>query len=512
MRVSARGQTSNPMNDPLDSSVPLDCRRADFSLPQRQHYLNCAYMGPMPRVVEEEGIRALRLKGSPSRIEGADFFSPSAALRARFADLIHAPDPERIAIHPSVSYGVATAARNITLSAEQNIVLLHEQFPGNVYAWRRRAAESGAELRTVRPPPSVPRGVAWSERVLDAIDRATGVVAVPTVHWTDGTRMDLLAISARAREVGAALVVDGTQSVGAVDFDVQAIRPDALIVAGYKWLLGPYSMALSYLGERFSGGVPLEETWIGRKHSEDFKGLVDYEDEYQPGSLRFDVGEYSNFILVPMLRRALDILIDWNPDRISAYCSDLSSPLIQRAIELGFSVEEDAWRSPHLFGLYMPEGLELSALKAALEEREIFVSLRGQALRVSPNVYNEERDVDALIEALVVARGQEKLSRLSGRPCIIRAMIDQQLLTILVCPETHQPVRPADAGLLASVNKAIESGGLLNRAGVPVSSPLEDALVREDGRVLYPVREDIPIMLIDECIDWELSTTDDSEE
>lgn len=91
-------------------------------------------------------------------------------------------------------------------------------------------------------------------------------------------------------------------------------------------------------------------------------------------------------------------------------------------------------------------------------------------------------------------------------------MIDEQLLTILVCPETHQPVRPADEALLASVNAAIESGGLVNRAGSPVSSLLEDALVREDGRVLYPVREDIPIMLIDECIDWDSSGSDDSEE
>jgi selenocysteine lyase/cysteine desulfurase len=385
-------------------SEVLECQRAQFSLPEQQHYLNCAYMGPMPRAVEEEGIRALRLKAAPAQIGGGDFFSSAEMLRERFAQLIHAPDPQRIAIHPSVSYGVATAAKNLPLSASQNIVILHEQFPGNVYTWRRRASETGAELRTVEPPARVERGATWTQRVLETIDSSTAVVAVPTVHWTDGTRVDLVSIGARAREVGAALVVDGTQSVGAVDFDVTRVQPDALIVAGYKWMLGPYSMALSYLGERFSDGVPLEETWIGRKHSEDFQGLVDYEDEYQPGARRYDVGEYSNFILVPMQKRAIEMLLDWKPERISAYCHDLSVPLIARALELGFSVEEDDWRSPHLFGLYMPEGLELRALKTALEERGISVSLRGQALRVSPNVYNEAADVDALIEALEVAR------------------------------------------------------------------------------------------------------------
>jgi selenocysteine lyase/cysteine desulfurase len=386
-------------------SEALDCRASDFSLPEHQHYLNCAYMGPLPRAVEEAGIRALRLKTAPSQIGGSDFFTHSGALRERFAALIHAPWAERIAIHPSVSYGVATVARNVTVAATQNIVLLHEQFPGNVYTWRRRASEAGAELRTVMPPPTVKRGEAWTERILEAIDSATAVVTLPTVHWTDGTRLDLEAIGVRAREVGAAFVVDGTQSVGAVDFDVGKVGPDALIVAGYKWMLGPYSMALSYLGERFSDGVPLEETWIGRKGSEDFQGLVDYEDEYQPGAARFDVGERSNIILVPMQVRAIEMLMEWRPERISAYCQDLSAPLIARAQELGFSVEEEAWRSPHLFGLYMPEGLELRALKAALEEREIFVSLRGQALRVAPNVYNDSSDIAALIEALEAARG-----------------------------------------------------------------------------------------------------------
>jgi selenocysteine lyase/cysteine desulfurase len=385
-------------------SDSLGCKRSEFSLPEHEHYLNCASMAPMPRAVEEEGIRALRLKNSPSQIQVSDFFVHIAALRERFAELIHAADPARIAIHPSVSYGVATVAQNTALSPSQNIVLLHEQFPANVYSWRRLASVTGAELRTVAPPSSVGRGAAWTEGVLEAIDSATGVVTVPTVHWTDGTRLDLVAIGARAREVGAALILDGTQSVGAVAFNVEEIRPDALIVAGYKWMLGPYSMALCYLGERFSGGVPLEETWSGRKGSEDFQGLVDYEDEYQPGAERYDVGERSNFILVPMQIQAIEKLLEWKPERISTYCRNLSAGLIQRALELGFSVEEQDWRSPHLFGLYMPEGLDLRVLKAALEERNIFISLRGQAMRVAPNVYNDESDVGALIEALEAAR------------------------------------------------------------------------------------------------------------
>jgi uncharacterized protein YbaR (Trm112 family) len=80
-------------------------------------------------------------------------------------------------------------------------------------------------------------------------------------------------------------------------------------------------------------------------------------------------------------------------------------------------------------------------------------------------------------------------------------MVDPELLEILVCPETHQPVRPAEAELLDRLNGAIRSGSVTNRRGDAVSEPLDEGLIREDDKVLYPVREDIPIMLIDEAIE-----------
>ncbi|HSG48393.1 MAG TPA: aminotransferase class V-fold PLP-dependent enzyme, partial [Longimicrobiales bacterium] len=309
-------------------------------------------------------------------------------------------DPNRVAIHPAVSYGVATAAKNLPLSRGARILIVEEQFPGNVYAWRRMAAESGGAIHTVARPDGTRVGREWNERILDAITPVTEIVALPTVHWTDGTRFDLGAIGVRAREVGAALVVDATQSAGAVPFDVGEVRPDLVVAAAYKWLLGPYSVALTWLGERFDHGVPLEETWIGRAGSEDFKGLVQYTDEYQPGAIRYDVGERSNFHLLPVVSATLDLVLEWTPDGISEYVRTLSEPLLGSAEELGFGLEGAEYRSPHLFGLRMPEGLDLADVRTVLEERRISASLRGSSLRISPNVYNDESDIQALVEAL----------------------------------------------------------------------------------------------------------------
>ncbi len=379
----------------------LPCQKGAFSLPAGVHYLNCAYLSPLARTVEDAGIRGMRGKRLPSSVGPDDFFAPGEEMRGHFARLVNAPDPANVAIIPSASYAVAACARNVDVAAGGNIVLTAEQFPGNVYAWRRLAHERGAKIRTVGSPTGAGRGSGWSTRILEAIDQDTAVVTMGTVHWTDGTIFDLPAIAARAREVGAYLILDGTQSVGAMDFDVAEIQPDALICAGYKWLLGPYSIGAAYFGPRLIDGVPLEESWIAREGSENFAGLVDYSDRYQPGAARYDVGERSNFILVPMMNAALSIVLEWTPARITEYCRTLTEGLIERAREAGFGVEEDSWRAGHLFGLRMPPGLDPGAVGSALAEREVHVSLRGTALRISPHVYNDEEDITALWAALV---------------------------------------------------------------------------------------------------------------
>jgi selenocysteine lyase/cysteine desulfurase len=392
------------MND-VRETTELTCQRDAFSLPSDLHYLNCAYMSPLPRVVEEAGIRGMIRKRNPAELQADDFFRESEEVRQLFSALIHAPDPSSIAIIPSVSYGIGVAAQNTPVESGQNIVLLHEQFPGNVYGWRRLAWENGAEIRMVRPQEGPGRGRIWNERILEAIDSDTAVVALAPVHWTDGTVFDLLAIGARAREVGAALVVDGTQSVGALPFDVQLLRPDALIVASYKWLLGPYSIGVGYFGDRYLEGMPLEETWIAREGSEDFQGLVEYRDGYQPGAVRFDVGERSNFILVPMLVAAIRLLSGWGPESIQSYVRGLTRDFMDEVRNLGYSMEEERYRAGHLFGIRLPEGLDLTRLRDALAQEHVSVSLRGSALRVALHLFNDERDVAVLLKVLRKARG-----------------------------------------------------------------------------------------------------------
>jgi selenocysteine lyase/cysteine desulfurase len=231
------------------------------------------------------------------------------------------------------------------------------------------------------------------------------VVCVPACHWTDGTRVDLVRVGAAARAAGAGLVVDATQSLGAVPLDVGAVRPDFLVTAGYKWLLGPYSVGFLWVAPRWREGRPLEHGWITRAGSEDFSRLVHYRDDYQPGARRYDVGERSNFALLPQACAAMEQLLAWDVAAVHATLRGLTEGLVARAAERGLGTAPAAARTGHMVGLTRAEGFPEDVV-ARLAARGVWVSRRGQTLRVSPHLYNTEADGERLLAALeAVVRG-----------------------------------------------------------------------------------------------------------
>jgi selenocysteine lyase/cysteine desulfurase len=378
----------------------LNAQKEKFSLDPGSHYINCAYMSPLLKSAEQAGIEGLQRKQNPFRVSAQDFFTEATVVRQLFAQMINA-EPGRIAIIPSASYGLGVVVNNIRPVRGGRVVTVHEEFPSDVYSLHRICSEHSLELVTVAPPDTLKnRGKIWNERILDAIVPGTVLVNLSSVHWADGTVFNLEEIGERAKDVGALLVVDGTQSVGAMEMDVQKYKIDALICAAYKWLLGPYTSGFAYFSEYFDNGKPLEESWLNRIDSENFQALVNYQEQYRPMAARYNMGEFSNFIQLPMLKASLNQLLDWQPARINEYCRYVSSPLIYFLQENGFSLEEEAHRANHLFGFRLPDGMSIETVQRTLIERKIYVSLRGSAIRVSPHLYNDESDIAALTTAL----------------------------------------------------------------------------------------------------------------
>jgi len=369
-----------------------------FSLPENATYINGAYMSPQLKSVAQIGLDSVVRKNNPMTISQDDFFTDRVLIKKRFAQLIEAPDYQNCAIIPSVSYGIATVAKNIDLQQGDEILVVDEQFPSNIYAWREKATTTGAIIKVVAPQKDFEnRGKQWNLSILESINSKTRVVALGHIHWADGTLFDLIKIRKRAHKVGAKLIIDGTQSIGALPFSVKEIQPDALIAGGYKWLLGPYSIGMAYYADTFNDGQPLEYNWINRKNSEDFSQLVNYQDEYQPKADRFSVGESSNFILVPMQIKAIEQLLDWGIQNIQEYCHTISSKAIDQLRAKGCFIEDDSYRSKHLFGIYLPDHLDMDVLKARFRESGISVGIRGEAIRVAPHVYNTAEDFEKFV-------------------------------------------------------------------------------------------------------------------
>ena len=372
----------------------VPCQRELFDIPQDVSYLNCAYMAPLMRSAVEAGKQGVARKSRPWEIRVEDFFDDSEVLRGLGAQLFGA-SADDIAIVPSASYGIATAALNLPVQRGQRILILDEQFPSNVYPWRRLAAEKGAQLVTV----PWPENGDWTEGVLRELKDGVAIAALPHVQWNSGGALDLVKIGEACRKNGAALVLDLTQSLGAFPFDAKKVQPDFAVAAAYKWLLGPYSLGMMYVSPKWHGGKPLEENWIQRDNARDFSGLVLYTDGYLPGARRYDMGEHANFCSMPAAIAAIQQILKWGVDEISATIGHKTRQIAEAGATLNLPPWPEAYRAPHYLCLRVGPQLA-EKLSGNLRRQKIFVSVRGNAIRITPHVYNSDDDVQRLIRVL----------------------------------------------------------------------------------------------------------------
>ncbi len=376
----------------------IPCQRHLFDIPRDIAYFNTAYVAPSPKSVREAGERGVARKSSPWTIGTPDFYGPSESIRGLFARIIGATAND-IALVPATSYGLAVAARNLTLRVKQRIVLLENQYPNNVLPWLALADATGAEIATVR----CPQDEDWTRAVLEEIDERAGLVTLPQCHWMDGRLIDLVRIGERCRDVGVPLVVDITQSAGAYPFDVKAVKPDFLVAAGYKWLLCPYSFAFLYVAPHRQDGTPIEVHSNNRRDSDKGHvwkdGVLQYREGWLPGARRFDVGERANFALSPMAEAALRQILEWGPDRINRSIRQITERIIATAEPLGYSAPRADARSGHFTGLKPPRPLPRDA-QERLARLGVYLTVRGDFLRISPHIWVDDSDLDRLTAGL----------------------------------------------------------------------------------------------------------------
>ncbi len=379
----------------------LPSQRALFDMPREVCYLNAAAWSPLPLAVRDASLAGVARKARPWELDPGLPAAQFARARDAAAALIGAAAAD-IALIPSISYGVATAAKLLPVSRGSRVLVLQDDHSSPVLEWLAREAEQGFTVDTVARPDDAD----WTTAVLDAIARPgavpVAVASISSVHWADGGMLDLGRIAVALRAQGAALVVDATHGAGVMPLDVRAFDPDFLVFPTYKWVLGPYGRAFLYVARRHQGGVPLEQTASGRRAVAADREPYFADIAYTDGARRFDMGERDHFIGMEMASVGMEMIAGWGAEAIAGRLRMLTARLAEGVAGLGVRVPPAALRAPHVLCLEFPAGMP-DGLAERLAQDNVHVAPRLGRLRISPHVYNDETDVDRFLRAFRTA-------------------------------------------------------------------------------------------------------------
>jgi selenocysteine lyase/cysteine desulfurase len=376
----------------------LASQRDLFEMPRHICYLNAASYSPLPLRTQEAGRAAVGRKGTPWTLDAAFANDQHERARVAAARLINA-DPADMALIPSVSYGVATAAKTLTIDRGTRVIVLENDHSSPVLEWQTRADAQGFAIETVRRPDDGD----WTSAVLAAIERSgappVSLASISSVHWSDGGLIDIEKVGAALRQRGAGFLVDATHSAGVLTMDVRILDPDFVIFPTYKWLLGPYGRAFLYIARRHQGGIPLEQTSFGRRDVRAENEVYFADVSYVPDARRFDMGERDHFISMEMASIGMEMMVEWGASAVEQRLLMLTERIAKELRGIGVSVPERRLRAPHILSLGFKQGMPMGLVEGLATEG-VYVAARLGRMRISPHVYNDEADADRFVAAL----------------------------------------------------------------------------------------------------------------
>jgi selenocysteine lyase/cysteine desulfurase len=289
--------------------------RGLFDMPRDICYLNSASYSPLPLRTQEAARAAVGRKARPWTLDASFANRQHERARVAAARLINA-EASDIALIPSISYGVAAAAKLLTIPQGARVLVLENDHSSPVLEWQTRSAPQGFAVETVRQPGDGD----WTSAVLAAIERQgappVALASISSVHWSDGGLLDVERVAAALRRQGAVFLIDATQCAGVLAMNVKILDPDFVLFPTYKWLLGPYGRAFIYIARRHQDGIPLEQTAFGRRDVRS-DGTTYFADlNYVANARRFDMGERDHFISMEMAAIGMEMMAEWGADAV----------------------------------------------------------------------------------------------------------------------------------------------------------------------------------------------------
>lgn len=384
----------------------LPSQRALFDIPDQICYLNAASVGPLPRAVKQAGEHGVARKAQPWAIEPDNARKQFDRARAAAARLINA-EPDDVALISSISYGIATAGKVLTVPRGSRVLLLQDDHSSPVLEWMGRAEAQGFTIEIVPHPEDGD----WTAALLAAINRPgaapVGMASISSVHWSDGGAIDLERIGTALKAHDARFVIDATHGAGVMKIDVRTLDPDFLVFPTYKWVLGPYGRAFLYVAKRWQNGVPIEQAGSQRRGIDSEWAPYLRDTAYVASARRYDMGERDHYISLEMASVGMEMVAEWGNDAIIERLRMLTDRLADGLRNSGVLVSDSRVRAPHILSLGFPNGMPRD-LVDRLAAENVFVAPRLGRMRISPHVYNTEADVDRFVEVFRRLASEQK--------------------------------------------------------------------------------------------------------
>jgi cysteine desulfurase / selenocysteine lyase len=378
------------------TSLPTNWREEWFEI-EDATYLNVSGQAPMPRVSIRAVQAALEAKKYPHHMHDSTYFEVPNRIRTSIARLIGGK-PEEIALTSGASAGMAAVAYGLSWKPGDEIITSKGEFPLQFTTWKPMEEREGLNLKVVSPRE---RFIA-ADDLIAAMTSRTRLVSVSLVRFDDGSLLDAARVAAACQAQGALLLLDVSQCCGAIPLDVNLLGADFLVCAGYKWLLSPYGTGFFWArSAHLSSTRPGPFNWMAVAGSDNFASLSFDDPKPAASAKRWDSPEwasYFNFNLVAM-DASVDFVTRLGPPTVAAHNKKLIDLMFERLPKdrcvLASPLDAARRGSYGCFAARTPE--KTAALYGRLRKENIIVSLRENNLRVSPHVYNTERDIDRLI-------------------------------------------------------------------------------------------------------------------
>lgn len=372
--------------------------RSEFADFEGVAYLDAALQGPMPLAAAREAQAALEWKKHPYRLPDSAYFDLPDRIREKVGRVIGA-HPSEIAVTTGASAGLAAVAAGIDWKPGDEVLVGRGEFPAHFSTWLRYEQAGKLRVRIVEP-----RGQFISaDDYIECIGPRTRLISASLVRFDNGARLDAARVGRACEKVGAALILDLSQCAGAIQLNIRGLGASMAVCSGYKWLLGPYGTGFFWIASEWVGRLPLGAVYfMALEGAREFHAMPTGNLRPAPGARRWDSAETANFTNLAAFDSSLDFVLRMGTDAVQRSIDSLVTEIIeglpQTSCVLASPAERER-RGPYVC-VSARDPKDTAALYDEAREAKISVSLRENALRIAPHIYNTAEDISRLMAIL----------------------------------------------------------------------------------------------------------------